>query len=99
MANTAPAALALSPSWPNPTKGATRWHMALPRRARVDARVYDLAGREVATVISGAWLDAGEHVLEWNGRPANGPSARTGVYFLLVRVDGQRMTQRLIRIE
>ncbi len=63
-------------AWPNPFSGTAKVSIFLPERARVLARVYDLAGRRVDT-FSDTYLDRGTHVLEWTPRS----EVSSGVYF------------------
>ena len=51
--------------------------LSAPGHVQVD--VYNLAGRRMATVVSG-YLEAGRHELSWNGRDATGGVAARGVY-------------------
>lgn len=90
--------LALSPAWPNPARGAVHWSLALPRGARVDARVYDLLGRQVAVVSEGAWREAGAVALEWTGRGPDGAGAHPGVYFLRVSAGSERVARPVVRL-
>jgi hypothetical protein len=58
--------------------------LELPDPSPVDAAIYDLGGRRVATLHSGP-LPAGPQRLEWNGLDARGRRAPPGVYFARVR--------------
>src|SRR5262249_33289292 len=61
---------------PNPTTGPARIEYAVPRPASVSVRVYDIAGREVATLVDGQQT-AGRHVVRW------GENTRSnGLYFV-----------------
>jgi flagellar hook assembly protein FlgD len=57
--------------------------------------VYDVRGREVATLFRGA-LDAGPHRFSWNGNTGGGDSVGGGVYFVSVRSEGLAATQRVV---
>ncbi len=69
---------ALQPAAPNPFVASTRLAFALPEPGAVDLRVFDVAGREVASLAHGAW-PAGAHEARWDGRDGSGaPAAGTG---------------------
>jgi hypothetical protein len=81
---------------PNPG----RTHMlkfALPKAGDVQIGVYDLAGREVATVFKGH-KDAGVYSLTWDGRDAKGGLTGAGMYFYRLQFGDQILTQRAIRL-
>lgn len=90
-----PATTALSAAWPNPFSGTTRLALALERAADVDVTVHDLGGRRVATLFHGA-LPAGVHEFTWSGARADGSAAAHGVYFVQARVNGERLTRKLV---
>jgi hypothetical protein len=63
---------------PNPWRDGGRVSFMLPRSGRVSLGLYDLNGRRVASLLDGAWLEAGENQVTVARRPAgSGP----GVYF------------------
>ncbi len=90
----APATTMLS-ARPNPFSGATRLSLALERAAAVEVSVHDLGGRRVATLFRGP-LPAGVHEFTWDGARADGATAAHGVYFVRARVDGERLTRKLV---
>ena len=90
-----PATTALSAARPNPFSGTTRLALALERAAEVEVTVHDLGGRRVATLFHGA-LPAGMHEFAWSGARADGAAAAHGVYFVQARVDGERLTRKLV---
>ena len=51
---------ALSPVWPNPVRGSTRFQFALPQEARVHLSVHDVQGRELLVLADGSY-PAGRH--------------------------------------
>jgi hypothetical protein len=85
-----PLAFRLAPVIPNPTRGVVSIRWSQPREQWVDLRVYDLGGREVATIARGLY-PAGEHAKEWNGGRA--PS---GLYFL--RAPRERVSRSILVI-
>jgi len=88
-----PEAVRLDPPSPNPFRPAAGHlgvRFTLPAPDRISVRVYDLSGREIATLFAG---DAapGEHTLEWDGALARGGAARPGVYLVrLATSSGER---------
>jgi hypothetical protein len=74
-----PADFALGQNYPNPFNPDTRIHYALPEGGRVQLKVFDLLGREVATLVDGN-RPAGNHMAVWNGGLSDGTQASSGVY-------------------
>jgi hypothetical protein len=91
-----PPHLRLRIAWPNPTSGAVRAMLELPRPGRVEARVVDVNGRRVATLFEGAAM-AGTRVLAWDGRDSAGRGAPAGVYFLVATSGGSTTSTRFVR--
>jgi flagellar hook assembly protein FlgD len=58
---------------------------SLKQLAGVEARIFDLAGREARLLFRGV-LGAGSHAMQWDGRLADGEMAAPGWYF--VRITG-----------
>ena len=73
-------ALSLSPGVPNPFTDTATLRLALPERVNVSLRVYDVAGRYVATLASGE-MPAGVFEIRWNGRDHTGAEVASGAYF------------------
>ncbi|RJP80831.1 MAG: T9SS C-terminal target domain-containing protein [Candidatus Zixiibacteriota bacterium] len=87
-----PSGLALSAS-PNPFNPTTAVSYELPAASRVSLRIYDTAGREVATLVNG-WRDAGAHQASFD---ASGlPS---GIYFAKLEAGGTAQTLKLILLK
>jgi hypothetical protein len=69
----------LEQNYPNPFNPSTTIHFSLPQRALTALRVFDVNGREVATLVNGE-LRSGEHVVVFDAK--NLPS---GVYIYRVQ--------------
>ncbi len=82
-------------AFPNPFNPSVRISFATPSRGRVDAAIYDAAGRFVTRLVARD-LPAGEHALSWDGRDHSGGAASSGVYFLRVRAGSARETLKLV---
>ncbi|MFA7288504.1 MAG: GDSL-type esterase/lipase family protein, partial [Melioribacteraceae bacterium] len=80
-----PTDFALMQNYPNPFNPTTTIRYALPISGMVDLRIYDILGREVASLHQGM-QDAGSYNLNWN---ASNLSSGFYVYRIMVSVDGQ----------
>jgi hypothetical protein len=87
--------LQLAQSFPNPTRGASRIPFSLPRSGRVSLKVYDPAGRVVATLVD-AVLPAGPHAATWGGEVAPGRRVPGGVYFYRLETPAGSLSKRMI---
>ena len=74
-----PEVFALHSNYPNPFNPASTIRYDLPEAVNVVLIVYDLAGREIAQLISDN-LPAGYHDIVWNGRDKAGRAVPTGIY-------------------
>jgi hypothetical protein len=89
-------AFAMPPS-PNPARGEVALAVDVARDQRVDLGVFDLAGRRVATLHSGA-LAAGRYSFRWNGAGDGGPAA-PGVYLVRFRAEDREQVVRIVRLK
>ena len=68
-------AYSLEQNYPNPFNPTTTIHFSLPQSAHVILKVFDVLGREVATLVDSE-LNAGEHSVQFNAERLS-----SGVYF------------------
>lgn len=80
----------LSQNYPNPFNPSTNIGFNLPSKAFVLLKVYDILGREVATLMNEE-LSAGSYTRQWNA--ANMPS---GIYFYRLQAGSYGETKKLI---
>jgi len=73
---------------PNPFNPRTSLAFSLAAPARVDLEIFDVAGRPVRRLLSGADYAAGTHAVTWDGRGDGGRSLPSGVYFCRLRTEG-----------
>jgi hypothetical protein len=90
--STAPAAFRLAQNYPNPFNPETRIEFQLPAQGPVSLVVYDLLGREVATLVDDV-LEAGPHLVTWNAA-----SLSTGVYFYRLHAGAFTQTRKLLLV-
>jgi photosystem II stability/assembly factor-like uncharacterized protein len=85
-----PTTLALEQNYPNPFNPSTTIVFHLPERSFVSLKVFDVLGREVATLVSQE-LHAGDYPVTW--KAAAFPS---GVYFYQMRAGSFAETKKLV---
>jgi hypothetical protein len=83
----------LMQNYPNPFNPATTINYQLPRSGYVKLKIFDLLGRDVATLVDGP-QNAGRYSTTWNAR--NNPS---GVYFYRLTADSYTMTKKLMLLK
>ena len=69
--------------YPNPFNPVVSFDLHLDANNHIDARIYDIKGREIATLYND-FLATNDKTLTWN---ANGYAS--GIYFVKVIIDGQ----------
>jgi hypothetical protein len=85
-----PAAFGLSPNRPDPFRSTTEITYALPRKSHVDLRVYDIRGRQIASLVSGE-EEAGYKRVTWDAS-----SVSPGVYFCRLRAGDFHRVEKMI---
>jgi hypothetical protein len=74
----------LLPAVPNPFNPRTTIRYELTRADQIELAVYDLAGRLVRVLTTGA-REVGEHTATWDGRDGQGGETAAGVYLVVLR--------------
>jgi hypothetical protein len=75
-----PETFELHQNFPNPFNPVTAIRYGIPQAAKVTLKIYDLLGREVATVIDNENKQPGFHLTTWNGIDKHGRNVASGVY-------------------
>jgi len=94
----APSAVVLEQNMPNPFNPDTRIGFTLEDAGRASLRVFDAAGRLVATLVDQN-LPAGRHEYVWGGRNSRNQAAASGVYFYQLRTGGSVMTRNMVLLK
>ena len=94
-----PTEFALSQNYPNPFNPSTNIRFALPIRASVELKIFDLLGREVRTLIKGDQINPGTHTVVWDGRNSAGQTVATGVYFYRIDAAGFMQSKKMLLIK
>ena len=90
-----PMAATLFQNHPNPFNPSTTISYELAAPGWVDLQIYDVAGRLVRTLFSGA-EEAGRQEKVWAGRNNQGRSVASGVYFYRLRTEDEVQTRRML---
>jgi len=88
----------LSQNTPNPFSSTTRIVFSLSSAAPVRLGVYDVRGREVATLVDQK-MTAGKHDVVWAGQDRAGHRVASGVYWCLLEAGNKSLTRKIIVIK
>jgi N-acetylmuramoyl-L-alanine amidase len=93
IAGDVPTQFVLQQNYPNPFNPTTTIPFEVPQAGQVSIRVYDILGKEVATLIDGD-VASGRHEVSWNANDL--PS---GVYFARMEAGSARHTVKLVLLK
>jgi hypothetical protein len=88
-----PGSFALYPLRPNPFNASTVLSFELRVASQVSLKVYDTAGRSVASLVEG-WRDAGEHQVTFDGS-----NLATGIYLARLETGSFSAVQKLVLLK
>jgi hypothetical protein len=91
--NVNPASFYLHPCSPNPFNASTVIRFELSRASSVEIKIFDIYGREIASIVNGQ-RSIGAHWELWDAGEA--PS---GIYFVRLTVKGFSQTQKLLLLK
>ncbi len=91
----------LKQNFPNPFNPETRIGFSIDAETALSGpvllEIFDIAGRRVRTLLSG-YLNAGDHLLDWNGRDGAGRLLPGGTYFYRLLADGVNLTRKMLLV-
>ncbi len=88
----------LEHNYPNPFNPSTTIRYNIPTMGYVRLRVFDVVGREVASLVNGV-QSAGSYAVNWHGTDDAGRSVASGVYFYTLESLGQKTTRRMVLLK
>jgi hypothetical protein len=91
--NLLPAQFSLSQNYPDPFNPSTTISFTIPSRSSVSLKIFDLLGREVATIVSEE-LPAGTYARQWYAGKMS-----SGVYFYRLQAGSFTQTKRLVLLK
>jgi len=83
----------LQQNYPNPFNPSTTISFALPQKEHVELRIYDMLGREIATLVSKD-LNAGRHEVVFDAG-----NLSSGVYFYRIQAGNFSQLRKLILVK
>ncbi len=97
-ASSVPTGFVLHQNYPNPFNPATEIRFDLPYTAKVELKVFNVLGQEIATLLSRE-LPSGSHSVTWNGRDDYDQPVSSGVYFYRLEAGGNSISKKMILIK
>lgn len=88
-----PEAFSLAQNFPNPFNPSTQITFTLARASKVTLEVYDILGRQVATLINGDLRSAGRHEMQFTAA-----GLASGVYFYRLSADQKVATMKMMLV-
>jgi flagellar hook assembly protein FlgD len=76
----------------------TKIDYGLPIASHVRLSVFDLLGREVATLINGL-EKPGYRSVSWNGMDHSGKTVGAGMYFYVIQAEGFRQVRKMVLLK
>ncbi|MFW5972567.1 MAG: FlgD immunoglobulin-like domain containing protein, partial [Bacteroidota bacterium] len=93
-----PDGFALGQNYPNPFNPSTTIQYQLGKAGAAKVAVYDVLGRHVRTLVDGE-MPAGQHVVTWDGRAADGSMVASGVYFYRLEAGGAFKARSMVMLK
>ncbi len=91
--NTTPIDFALVGNYPNPFNPSTTISYSIPEDGKVTVKVFDVLGRELATLVNDV-ISAGAHSVLWNGN-----NFASGIYFYSVTFKNQTLYKKMLLVK
>ncbi len=83
----------LQQNYPNPFNPTTTIQFELPKKSTVTLKLFDILGREVATLVD-AELESGVHKINFDGK-----DLASGIYFYRIHAEGFLKTKKLMLLK
>jgi len=93
--NSVPEIFSLKQNYPNPFNPVTTIQYDLPENDHVGLIIYNVLGKQVATLVNGFQL-AGKYTLTWNAMNDVGERLSSGIYFYQIRTSTKSEVKKMI---
>lgn len=94
ISSTVPEEYTLNQNYPNPFNPTTKISFAVPKTSLVTLKVYDITGKEVATLLLNENLQAGTYEYEFNASKLS-----SGIYFYSLITDEFAQTKKMLLVK
>jgi hypothetical protein len=94
-----PEVFALHQNYPNPFNPITKIKYDLPENSIVNLVIYDIRGRQVQTIFSNRYQEAGYRHVVWNGLDKYGKPVPSGMYFYRISAADFNSTRKMILLK
>jgi hypothetical protein len=84
----------LKQNYPNPFNPTTNINFSIPKNQNVSLKVYDMMGKEVASLVNNEFLKAGEYKADFNAA-----NLSSGVYYYALKTDEFTSTKSMILVK
>ncbi len=88
-----PITFKLDQNYPNPFNPSTTFSYAIPSKVFVTLKIFDIVGREIATIVSKE-LAAGNYIEQWDAA-----NISSGVYFYRLQAGYFSTTKKLLLVK
>jgi hypothetical protein len=92
-----PAAFALHQNYPNPFNPNTEIRFDLPEAVKMQLKIFNILGQEVATLIDGV-RPAGAYRVTWDSKSASGVPVASGVYVYQIKAGNSVDSKKMVLI-
>lgn len=93
-----PQSFALLPNYPNPFNSSTNIQFELPAPGHLTLMIFDVLGRNVGTLADGEFA-AGRHIINWDGRDAQGQPVASGRYYIRAKAEDAVQTAPMLLLK
>ena len=93
-----PEQFVLHQNYPNPFNPSTTLRFGLPEPSKIEFRIINILGQEVATIYSG-WKDMGFHEFRWSGQNDMGQPVSNGVYFAILSNGRDMQVRKMLLVK
>lgn len=80
-------------NYPNPFNPTTKINYSIPIGQKISIKVYDMIGREVATLVD-EWKQVGDYSIDFNAS-----NLTSGIYFYKLKTENQSLVHRMILLK
>lgn len=93
-----PKEFSLEQNFPNPFNPATSISFSLPEPGFVQLEVYNVLGQNVRALVERE-MEAGKHIIDWDGKDDNGRAVASGVYFYRIQYNDLNACRKMVLLK